>query len=158
MLQTPPAKEKLKSAEKQKNKKKVTIAAAIAFVVAFTLSFAGMQYFFADKSPDDTLSKVANELNKNCPITIDRDTRLDNVITFPDRTFQYNYTLTSIEKKGVNSIELKTYLTPKIIEGVRSSPDMKEFRENDVTVNYNYRDKNGTFLFKIGVTPQDYHE
>jgi hypothetical protein len=33
---------------------------------------------------------------------------------------------------------------------------MKDYKENKVTMAYNYRDKNGKFILKINVTPEKY--
>ena len=105
---------------------------------------------------EEALIKIANEVNKNSPLMIDRDTRFDNAISLPDNIFQYNYTLVNMEKSAVDTVEIITYLTPILINNARTNPDMKAFLQSEVTLSYSYKDKNGNYLFKIFVTPSQY--
>ena len=38
----------------------------------------------------------------------------------------------------------------------KTNPNMKDYKNNKVTMSYNYRDKNGVFTLKINVTPEMY--
>jgi predicted amidophosphoribosyltransferase len=61
-------------------------------VLAFFLSYYGVQQmFFKLPSFDKQMMEMASELNKNCPIMVDQETRWDNCIALPDNAFQYNY-------------------------------------------------------------------
>lgn len=55
---------------------------------------------------DKTLTVAASEINKNCPIMIDSLTRLDNTVIYSN-TFQYNYTLVSMQQGDLDTIQLK---------------------------------------------------
>ena len=135
--------------------KKLTgiIVGAIAFIVAY---FFVQQLLFRAPNLDDAMMKIASEINESCPIMIDSETRLDNTITLPSKVFQYNYTLINMEKEAVDIIMLKNHLEPNITNFVRTNPDMKFQRDNKVTVNYYYKDKNGNYLLTISVTPEQY--
>lgn len=87
---------------------------------------------------------------------IDNATRLDNVIALLDNVFQYNFTLVSMTKDSININELKGYLEPSIINFVKTNPDMQTMRDNKVTINYYYKDKEGVYLFTISVKPEQY--
>jgi len=100
--------------------------------------------------------QVASEINSACPIMIDSETRLDNTIAIPPKTFQYNYTLINIEKDEIETSELKKYMEPVLINLVKTNPDMEYQRSNKVTVNYYYKDKDGNHLFTVIVKPEDY--
>ncbi|MEP7258717.1 MAG: hypothetical protein ABI687_10015, partial [Flavitalea sp.] len=57
-----------------KNKRNKTIGAIVG-IIAFGLSyFAIQQIFFKPASFDKSLMGVASELNKTCPIMVDKDT------------------------------------------------------------------------------------
>ncbi len=99
--------------------------------------------------------EYADELNKTCPFTVDEATQLDNVIVLPDNVFQYNYTL-AFMKDSVNTDELKNYLEPRILNNIKTQPEMKIIRDNQVTLNYNYRDRTGAHLLTISVKPEQY--
>ena len=87
---------------------------------------------------------------------VDKDTRLDNAVALPGNVFQYNYTLINLNKDEVNPDTVKKYIEPAIINGVRTNPDLKIYRDNKTTMTYSYRDKNGVFILKIPVTPEMY--
>ncbi|NOT73759.1 MAG: hypothetical protein HOP08_02440 [Cyclobacteriaceae bacterium] len=139
------------------NSKKVI--GIIVGIAAFALSyFAVQQIFFKKAGLDKALMEAASEINKACPVMIDKDTRLDNAVAMPGNIFQYNYTLINLDKSEVNVDTVKKYIEPGLINGVRTSPEMKGFRDNKVTIAYNYRDKNGVFVIKMDVTPELYAE
>jgi hypothetical protein len=114
--------------------------------------------FFKTPSIDKVLTETANQVNKSCPVIIDKETRLDGVLALPDHIFQYNYTLVNKGKSEVNADTLKAYLEPRIVNNTKTNPDLKGFRDNKTTLVYNYSDKNGVFIFKITVTPDLYAE
>lgn len=141
-----------------KNTRKKTIG-TIAGIVAFGLSyFAVQQIFFKPVTFDKAMMEAASELNKTCPIMVDSETRLDNAAALPDNMFQYNYTLVNLDKSEVNLDTVKKYFEPGLINNIKTNPALKAYRDNKVTMAYNYSDKNGVFVLKIKVTPDLYAE
>jgi hypothetical protein len=135
----------------------------IIFAVAFAIFYAIGQFggekivgLFKKSTFNKAMMVTASEINKSCPIMVDNATRLDNAIAMPDNVFQYNYTLVNMVKDSVNIGELKNYLLPNITNFVKTNPDMKQIRDNKMTVNYYYKDKVGVYLFTISVKPEQY--
>ncbi|RZJ31763.1 MAG: hypothetical protein EOO48_01080 [Flavobacterium sp.] len=139
----------------EKNQKKQNIKAAAIFVVTFIAAFLATHFIFSP-SVDKKLAQTASEMNKTLPMNIDRFTRLDNVVSLPGKVFQYNYTILENTKAEVNLDTAKKYIVPPLLNNVKSSPDMKPLRDEDVIFNYNYRDKNGVFVVKYSFTPDMY--
>ena len=137
------------------DKKKVIgmIVGAAAFLIAY---FAVQQVFFKPPTFDKQMMQIASELNKSCPIMVDAETQLDNAVALPDNTFQYNYTLVNMERVTVDISELEHYLQPIILNNIKTNPDLKTFRDNDVIMAYNYKDRNGEYLFKLIFKPENY--
>lgn len=129
------------------------VVGAIAFGLSY---FAVQQIFFAPPSIDKILMQTASEINKTCPVMVDQFTRLDNSLALPNNSFQYNYTIVSNEKSEINLDTAKKYIEPVIINRVKTDPELKFFRDNKVTMIYNYQDKNGVFVVKYTVTPDMY--
>ena len=101
------------------------------------------------------LTNMANQLNKSMPMTIDSDTRLDNILASPiSPKFTYNYTLNASTQE-INTANFFGQMKPTLIKGVCANPDMKIFMDNGVTVGYSYRANNGSFAGKIEVSPAD---
>lgn len=89
---------------------------------------------------------------------VDHLTRLDNAMALPDNVFQYNYTI-NIAKDSIEDFnELKEYLEPTLVNAVSTNPDMQYMRDNDITVNYYYKDMESIYLFTISVTPDKYKQ
>jgi hypothetical protein len=151
--------------KKTKSKLPTSAKVGIGFIISFAIFYAigqlGGEYIVSKlRGPlyDKQMMEFASEINKNCPIMIDNATRFDNATPLPGKVFQYNYTLINMVKDSFDAEELKKNLEPSVINFVKSNPEMKTVRVNKVTINYSYRDKNGTFLFTITVTPDLYVE
>ncbi|NCD00137.1 MAG: zinc ribbon domain-containing protein [Bacteroidia bacterium] len=146
---------------KSDNKKKIAGIVAIGvitFFITFSIAFYSVQYLFPNHSIDNDMMSVASGINKTCPIMVDSETRLDNTIALPDKVFQYNYTLVNMDKSDVDTLSMKNYLEPIIINLVKSSPQMEFQRDNKWTLNYCYKDKNGLHLLMLVIKPEMYAE
>ena len=133
------------------------IAQAVGGIVGFAIAyFIGQHFFFKTPSVDKKMSTVATEMNKTCPMMADEYSRLDSATTFPDKIFQYNFTLVNLEKSEVNLDTVKKYVEPGILNNAKTNPAMQPLRDNKVTLVYNYMDKKGVFVLKITVTPDMY--
>jgi hypothetical protein len=142
-----------KPIEKQNSK---SIKTVLFFVISFFVMFYVAQSLFKKPSIDVVMMEVASELNRACPIMVDKDTRFDNAISLPKKVFQYNYTLINLEKTTVDVEEIREFLLPNIINTIKTNPDMKFTRDNDLIVKYYYKDKNGDYLLTVTVNPEDY--
>jgi hypothetical protein len=136
------------------DRKRKMIRMLVWFVVFASVSYATQQLL--NPSFDKKLMSAASELNKTCPIMVDKNTRLDNTAALAGNSFQYNYTVIGIEPTEVDFDVMKKNLESVIINNVKTSPEMTIYRDHKVTVVYNYRDKYGKFMFKISVTPEMY--
>jgi hypothetical protein len=64
--------------------------------------------------------------------------------------------LINTELSEINQDTVKKYLFPEIINNVKTSPEMKVYRDLKTTFIYSYRDKNGLAILKFPVTPDMY--
>lgn len=131
---------------------KTTLFAVIGAIIGYT----SFQYFFNSPSLDKQLMYAASEINKTCPIMVDKDTRLDNAMSSSSQDFQYNYTLPNYTKEEIDTTVFEKALKPQLVNTISTNPDLKIFRDNNVTIIYNYKDKNGVFLLRISITPAEY--
>lgn len=137
--------------------KKDLIIQTLSFAITFVIAFFAVQYFFFDdRNLEEQLTDAAREVNNISPKMIDEYSRLDSASTVSDQIFKYHYTLINMTKKEVNSDTVEKFIRPGIIENVKTSPDLKDFRDNNITMSYNYYDKNGDFVLHIDVTPDLY--
>ena len=137
--------------------KKDIIIQSISFAATFGIAFFAVQYFFFDnKNLEDQLADAAREVNNISPKMVDEYSRLDSASAVSDQVFKYHYTLVNMSKQEVNTDTVEKYIRPGIIENVTSSPELKDFRDNNITMSYNYYDKNGKFILNIDVSPGMY--
>lgn len=135
---------------------KNSIGSIVGVIIGAVVIKVVMNYFNPPVTFDQQLMNAAEEINKTCPFMIDKDTRLDSAIGGPGKTFKYNYTIINYAVEELNVEQLKSELAPDIINNVKTSPEMETFRENEVTIVYNYNDKNGNHLLQLKVIPGDY--
>jgi hypothetical protein len=140
---------------KTESQNKTTIKTIAAIVAVLAIAFISWQCS-SSASFDKELIAASKELNKTCPTMIDEDSRLDSTSVLAGNIFQYNYTLVSASKDSVDVKAVTSTLEPTLINTVKTSPDLKEFRDHKVTMSYNYKDKDGAFLLNISVTPEKY--
>ena len=123
------------------------------------LVVALLQHFlFSAPSIDSQIVKIANEINKNCPFMVDSQTRLDNTVAGTGKTIIYNYTLINYMKDDVDTDTFESNVKPRIINMIKTSPDMKYLRDNDVVFEYNYSDKTGIHIDQLKIYPSDYKQ
>ncbi len=104
------------------------------------------------------VAKASEEMNKQCPMVIDADTRLDNTtVTDNPVKLTYNYTVVTVDKKTISpQLEtVKEAMIKNTQNTVDTNPQMKFYSDNKVALTYSYKDKNGEFLFDYTITPQN---
>ena len=128
----------------------------IGLITGLVIMVLIQQLFFKTPNLDKELMKAASELNKTCPIMVDRETQLDNAIALTGKTFQYNYTLINLSKDSIDVHSFENNMKPFLTKNVKNAPELKIYRDNKVTMAYSYKDKNGVFITKILITSKDY--
>ena len=112
-----------------------------------------------EKTIDDELKEAAANMNKMTPQVLNDGVRLDSISALPGKVFKYNYTLTEDVKESVTPEEIATFKTQAkegAIRVVKTSSDMQEFRDNDVTLQYSYYDKNGKPIADFTIKADEY--
>jgi len=138
---------------KSGNQKTISVVIGVVFAI---LAFFAVQQFFKSPTLNKDLIELANEMNKTLPRMGDSETRMDNTAAHPNNTFRYTYTLVNIDKESIDIIGFKKLLEPHIINELKANPQMQWQRDNKVTLDYYYKDKNGIHLFTITVKPEQY--
>ncbi|WP_294245659.1 hypothetical protein [uncultured Chryseobacterium sp.] len=125
-------------------------------LVCFTLALTSCKQ---ESKIDDDLKEVAVNINKTTPQMLADGVRLDSVSAQPGKIFSYNYTLTDDAKEGVSPEQIEVFKTSAkegALRVIKTSPDIKQFRDNDVTMVYTYYDKDGKKTADFKITPEEY--
>lgn len=104
---------------------------------------------------DQTLANVSAHLNRDVPITLDADTRLDQVTSEPGHKLTYHYTLTSVESRDIKRTEFLKLVRPPLQARLCESNEMRGFLKHGVTISYQYRSKDGRPLGTARFTASD---
>ena len=139
--------------------KKAIIITAIATSIGAALGTFVVKSLMGDNTAltiDTILVQAAYATNKTLPMMVDKDTRLDATVAGPGNRFTYSYTLINYTKKNLDIPSLKQYIGPRLLASYKSLDQMKSFRDNHVELNYQYKDKDGVFLFAIDISPKDF--
>lgn len=109
-----------------------------------------------DEQAFSLLVLASQEMNKNCPLMVDNQTRLENMVALHERVVQYNYTFIKLNRNEINLKELEKSLAPQVKNNVRTNPGLREFRDLKVTFVYDYKDKLGNHVFNFSISPNEY--
>lgn len=104
---------------------------------------------------DQTLENVSAYLNRDVPITLDSDTRLDRVTAEPGRRLSYHYTLTSLQAKDIRRADFQKTIRGPIQARLCESTEMRGFLKRGVTISYYYRASDGQPLGLTRFTASD---
>lgn len=142
-----------------KIKKKPTLKTAIISGIAFIVMYSVTHFFTKSlfkPSIEKQMNEIVAEFNKECPMNVDEYTILQSVTLLPGQTVQYNYIILGATKADFNIDTANKYIFSSILQDVKTKPGMQWFRDNKVTLNYNYIDTNKNFVTQYTVTPAMY--
>lgn len=104
---------------------------------------------------DEAIVKMANELNKQLPMNVDRETRLDSISPGVGRQFTYNYTFVNNRSQDFDRVAWYRGANSLLRNRVCTSSDMEVFFKNGVSVSYSYQGKDGGHVGKVTISPRD---
>nr|WP_136250807.1 hypothetical protein [Ningiella ruwaisensis] len=127
------------------------LQALSSLVIASTLSIALACIPAQAKSNrliSSGLTDLVNELNKQTPLKVDSDTRLDSVATFANYMI-YNNTLTDFDAEEVNPQLVAQHFEENVISQLCAMENFRPFIELELVMVYRYTDKNGKFITEL---------
>jgi hypothetical protein len=140
------------------NEQQRKIYSGIGIAIGIIGFYIVKSFLFQAPSIDKQNMMIASEINKSCPIMVDSETRLDNLIALPENILAYNYTLINLVKDSLNPLEIEKAVKPMMAKTIKTHPDMEYQRKNKTTLSYNYRDMNGEHVLQFSIGPKDYEE
>lgn len=142
---------------KKKFPTKLVVTIASALIVG-TLSYFGVKSLMSKAISAVDVPTLVQEMNGETPAMLDSESRLEQVVQVSDNSIQFDLTLVNFELGAADIQALTEVLKTEIVKGVKNSEQMKLFRDKQLTLIYNYKDKNGYSVTEIVVEPKDYEE
>lgn len=131
--------------------RKLFYTLSIAFFVLFLIQCGSKE-----KALHQKLEQMAASLNESSPIMLDQFTRFEGASVSSDNIFRYNYTVMHTSNPDSLVEAGLMMLRNKIKEEFASHPDLRIFKENDVVIEYIYKDENGRTVSTLQINPEDY--
>ena len=97
---------------------------------------------------------MAVNLNMSAPVMLDQYTRFEEASVIQGNIFRYRYTVLntsnpdSLVENGLQSLK------ENIEKEFSSNPDLRIFKENNVTIEYVYNDENGRTIRSLQITSE----
>ena len=102
------------------------------------------------------LTKRAAELNLSTPVVLETHTRFDSVGVTPDNVFQYFYTITNIENPSQLMHDHKDNIIKNMDVMYSTDKSLQFFIQNEVNMEYIYRDTLQNVIDVISIETNKY--
>jgi hypothetical protein len=104
---------------------------------------------------DSYLFQMADSMNKKLPMWFDAETRLDK-LSAGSGQLTYFFSLPNLTKTNLDLPVLQSRLRENVTINYKTNSNLETDRQNNILMKYQYKDKNGDFLFEIAVSPKDF--
>ena len=101
------------------------------------------------------LSRDVENMNKKLPMMLDEETRLDRVAADSGQT-TYFFCLPNLTKTNLELSVLEKTLYESCVANFKTNSKLAVDRANNASMKYQYKDKNGDFLFEFSVSAKDF--
>jgi len=125
----------------------------LVVLIAGGIGYTWLRYYKSEQL-HQTLAKMAVELNKNNPKTLDADTRLDKVTSSNER-FIYSYTLMNTVSGKVNFDTLAPKLKSEFAKRLCTTKGWNTLLEDGARVEYFYSGSDGKPIGRVMITSSD---
>lgn len=147
----------MEDAKEYQKKRRVQMIALIIVIVFVIIGIIMWENSGSLVNYDATLMLSAKTVNLMCPQMVDSDTRLDSVTTKPGRNYFYHYTAINLDRDSLDIDMACEIMKETILENMKGDISMAEFGKNDVTLHFNFNDKNALELCRIRVEPNEWY-
>lgn len=138
------------------NRKKKFPRVILFLIILSVLLLLRFSMSDSEVSFDKIMKHIAIELNKTCPQQIDNDTRLDSASVHENKTFRYNYTCLNFNRDSMDVEMFAMSVKPAMINNAKTNADLQLFRDNNVILEYYFRDELGNFMTRVEIVPAEY--
>jgi hypothetical protein len=125
-------------------------------VVLLSFAFISVQCSSKESRLHKKLQEMAIDLNEAGPLMYDECTQFDSVAVSPDNVFRYYYTIKNTPDPKALIDSTKAGMESKLHEAFALNPDLMIFKENNLTIEYVYKDDAGNTIETIEITPDKY--
>lgn len=134
--------------------RKVNIYWIAVLIISLILIF---QCTSNNKKLNQELTKMADNLNLSSPTVLDQHTRFDSATVTSENIFQYYYTIIYANNPSELLRNQKEELIDKMKNAFTIDRSLQVFKENEVTIQYIYKDTAQNIIDIITIDPETYN-
>ncbi len=126
-------------------------------IVIIAISSLSMVFNAQAESIQDDLITMVNTINKQLPMTIDKETRWDSSVAMGKKVI-YLYTLINFTAKQLSKTQVTKFTeiqTKTLVNNYCTLPAMAVFKNNAIKLDYTYRGKEGKHIITIPIAQTD---
>jgi hypothetical protein len=125
-------------------------------IVGYKAGTTAAEMLSGDKnSVEKVLRTVAQEQNKQLPMLIDSDVRLNAMSAGPGKRLNYHYTYINYPASHFDQAEFRRLMKQELRTNICSSKGMQVFIKSKITLVYSYAGKYGGKISDIFIFPSD---
>ncbi|HBT85358.1 MAG: hypothetical protein PHO13_01505 [Fermentimonas sp.] len=129
---------------------------AFSKVIVVFISIFIIQCGSDEKAINKKLSQMAADLNVSAPVMLDQYTRFDFAEVDDDNVFRYNYTVLNSSNPDSLIQIVSANLKENIKREFSTNPQLLFFKENNVRLEYVYKDEGNQVVSLLHINPEDY--
>jgi hypothetical protein len=107
-----------------------------------------------DVAIEKELIKTSQQINKQLPMMVDSETRLDTTIC-TGKNVAYKYTMINLSEKDLDINAFIKEIKPMLLKNQCSNENMVKMLKIGVQYSYMYQDRNGTLVTAININKND---
>ncbi|EGQ7649823.1 TPA: DUF2569 domain-containing protein [Vibrio alginolyticus] len=130
----------------------ITLSCVVA--VGYSFYLKQVSYIPETVTIEDRLNQLTNDMNRELPIMLDSETKLDAVYT-ESNNLQYRYSLVNYSVSDIDANALNKNMRPSLLQTACSNSATLTFMQEGVIVSYTYYDKLGKLITSIQINSSD---
>ena len=127
-----------------------------SIITVLFISFSLIQCVSDEKTVNKKLSQMAADLNVSAPVMLDQYTRFDKAEVDDDNVFRYNYTVLNSSNPDSLIQVVSLNLKENIKREFSTNPQLLFFKENNVVIEYVYKNESSQVIRLLLINPEDY--
>jgi len=133
------------------------IAVFVAFfIMGIIRQFVGVAVFPEQYKEQKSLKSMCEEIDAKCPMTVDKNTRVDSCTFINKKHLQFTYTLLNTIFDDIDHEEFELSTKKNLVKSFKTGKQQEFFRRNRITIEFVYADKDGITIANIVLEPEDY--
>jgi hypothetical protein len=128
------------------------IIGTVSWVISIVVAVLGKKL----KITDENIASFAEGANTNFPQIVEGALRYEGIKTMPGKVWIYRVTILNTAEVSKVVEHFNSAGKQNLLNIIKTAADMKQLRDSDVTICYEYSDEAGNLLLTLKFSPSEY--